>query len=104
MLTAAHCNRVDFVRLGEWKVLDTNTFNRQECLYYDERTEKQCKDFRSEKCFFFQEVFILLKEHFSETSCSFFHFLDVVGEGGAKKRRIRMLTVSHPLFALTPIR
>lgn len=46
VLTAAHCNRVDFVRLGEWKVVDTNTFNKQECLYYDERTEKQCKDFR----------------------------------------------------------
>ena len=48
VLTAAHCNRVDFVRLGEWKVVDTNNFNRQECLYYDERTEKQCKDFRLE--------------------------------------------------------
>jgi len=33
VLTAAHCNKVDFVRLGEWKVVDTNTFDRQECLY-----------------------------------------------------------------------
>ena len=30
------------VRIGEWKVLDTNRFDRKNCYYYDSKTEAQC--------------------------------------------------------------
>ena len=30
------------VRIGEWKVLDTNSFDRENCYYYDSKTEAQC--------------------------------------------------------------
>jgi len=42
VLTAAHCSKVNFVRLGEWKVEDTNTYDSQNCVYYNPLTEKQC--------------------------------------------------------------
>ena len=34
------------MRVGEWKVVDTNNFNKQYCTYYDEATRSQCEDFR----------------------------------------------------------
>ena len=38
--------QVDYVRVGEWKVVDTNNFNSLYCTYYDEATRSQCEDFR----------------------------------------------------------
>ena len=34
------------MRVGEWKVVDTNNFNSLYCTYYDEATRSQCEDFR----------------------------------------------------------
>jgi len=42
VISAAHCGQVDQVRVGEWKVIDTNKFDRKDCLYYDDKTEAQC--------------------------------------------------------------
>lgn len=51
VLTAAHCGpTVDFVRLGEWKVVDTSKFAPTEegelgirCYYYNDVTRRQCR-------------------------------------------------------------
>lgn len=42
VISAAHCGQVDQVRIGEWKVLDTNRFDQKNCYYYDSKTEAQC--------------------------------------------------------------
>ena len=53
VLSAAHCHRedsvlqVDFVRVGEWKVVDTNNFDRNSCEYYNQETKTQCRRDRS---------------------------------------------------------
>jgi len=53
VLSAAHChqpgtiNQVDFVRVGEWKVVDTDNFDRRSCKYYNEKTKTQCRNDRS---------------------------------------------------------
>ena len=53
VLSAAHCHRedsvlqVDFVRVGEWKVVDTNNFDRNSCQYYNQKTKTQCRRDRS---------------------------------------------------------
>ena len=45
MLTAAHCGpKVDYVRVGEWRVVDTSTFNEENCAYYNKKTEKLCNE------------------------------------------------------------
>ena len=34
------------VRVGEWKVVDTNSFDRKKCAYYDSKTKTQCEGAR----------------------------------------------------------
>ena len=53
VLSAAHCaysrgevyEGVDWVRLGEWRVVDTSTFHKQTCSYYGEDTRTQCEKY-----------------------------------------------------------
>lgn len=46
VISAAHCGKVDQVRVGEWKVVDTNSFDRKKCAYYDSKTKTQCEGAR----------------------------------------------------------
>jgi len=49
VLSAAHCGpTVDKVRVGDYKVVDTNNFDRDQCLFYDNDTERQCQRFRKQ--------------------------------------------------------
>ena len=34
------------VRVGEWNVVDTNSFDRKKCAYYDSKTKTQCEGAR----------------------------------------------------------
>ena len=56
VLSAAHCayshsqggevyEGVDWVRLGEWSVVDTSTFHKQTCSYYGEDTRTECEKY-----------------------------------------------------------
>ena len=52
LLTAAHCGSVDFVRAGEWSVVDTTKFSGPPlCHYWDDNTQAQCEAHRSCKAF-----------------------------------------------------
>ena len=52
VLTAAHCGPVDFVRAGEWSVVDTTKFSGPPlCHYWDDNTKAQCEAHRSCKAF-----------------------------------------------------
>ena len=33
------------MRVGEWKVVDTTSFNKEDCTYYDNTTRSQCEDY-----------------------------------------------------------
>ena len=45
VLTASHClegmSQGNFVRVGEWKVVDTDNFDKTSCKYYNEKTKMQ---------------------------------------------------------------
>jgi len=52
VITAAHCGpTVDHVRVGEYEIVDENTFNKddEQCRYYNSITERQCQ--RANLCF-----------------------------------------------------
>ena len=52
VLTAANCGPVDFVRAGEWSVVDTTKFSGPPlCHYWDDNTQAQCEAHRSCKAF-----------------------------------------------------
>ena len=36
---------MDYVRVGEWKVVDTTSFNKEDCTYYDNTTRSQCEEY-----------------------------------------------------------
>ena len=46
VISAAHCGpRVDFVRVGEWNVVDPNSYTRerQRCIYYNDKSLSKCE-------------------------------------------------------------
>ena len=44
VITAAHCGPVEFVRLGEWKVVDPDSYEQeQNCVYYNEKSLALCQ-------------------------------------------------------------
>ena len=51
VLTAAHCGPVDFVRVGEWRVEDTDNWgtkeDKQKCQYWDEASETKCNAYKA---------------------------------------------------------
>jgi len=48
VLSAAHCEPVaNYVRLGEWEVVDTNQFNVDTCSYYNEISKQKCRSSRN---------------------------------------------------------
>ena len=54
VLTAAHCDKVDYVRLGDWKVVKpddlTEVEDTGECYYYNEVSRRKCQAKRSKHC------------------------------------------------------
>ena len=49
VLTAAHCGpKVDMVRVGEWKVVDTSKYDKDTCTIYNEDQRRKCERERSE--------------------------------------------------------
>jgi len=52
VITAAHCGpSIDHVRVGDFEIVDENTFNRDDgnCRYYNSNTERQCQ--KANLCF-----------------------------------------------------
>ena len=46
-MSAAHCGpSVDYVRLGEWEVKDTDMFDANTCSYYNEVSKQKCENSR----------------------------------------------------------
>ena len=46
VISAAHCGpRVEFVRLGEWEVVDPDSYNTKTCTYYNDNSLKKCDGF-----------------------------------------------------------
>ena len=44
VLSAAHCGpQVDLVRLGEWEVVDPDSYSREACVYYNENSLSKCE-------------------------------------------------------------
>lgn len=47
VVSAAHCGpSVDYVRLGEWEVKDTDMFDANTCSYYNEVSKQKCENSR----------------------------------------------------------
>jgi len=46
VISAAHCGpKVDFVRLGEWDVVDPDSFNNDgSCIYYNDKSRIECEE------------------------------------------------------------
>ena len=42
VLSAAHCNGRDYVRVGEWNIVDPNVYNENTCTYYNAVSKTQC--------------------------------------------------------------
>ena len=46
-MSAAHCGpSVDYVRLGEWEVVDTDKFEVNTCSYFNEVSKQKCENSR----------------------------------------------------------
>ena len=43
VLSAAHCGNKDFVRLGEWNIVDPNEFDPWACSYHNDISERKCR-------------------------------------------------------------
>jgi len=46
VLTAAHCEGTEFVRVGEWNVVDEGEFtesDKERCQYYNDRSKRKCR-------------------------------------------------------------
>ena len=44
VLSAAHCANKDYVRLGEWKIVDPDVYNSDTCSYYNDISKMRCLD------------------------------------------------------------
>ena len=42
-MSAAHCGSKDFVRLGEWNIVDPNAFDDFTCSYHNDISERNCR-------------------------------------------------------------
>jgi len=43
VLSAAHCRDKEYVRLGEWEIIDPNEFDEDSCSYYNDISKKKCE-------------------------------------------------------------
>ena len=49
-MTAAHCEGAEFVRVGEWRVVEEDNFTDWElerCFYYNDRSRRKCRSTRA---------------------------------------------------------
>ena len=44
VLSAAHCARKDYVRVGEWNIVNPDVYNKDTCTYYNTVSKRQCLD------------------------------------------------------------
>ena len=42
VLSAAHCAKKDFIRLGEWNIVNYDVYNKNTCTYYNDISKRQC--------------------------------------------------------------